>query len=293
MGIAFACFSSTAQANDGWTTVTVGFEQYAEQIGTNSGWGGWVDGTLRDIPDTIPQTPTPTAHPWGYPGTQYTVDGVTFSHYGGSEYSFWAGSGLSTVTDNTEMWFTNDMASITGSGNNGSLTYGVIFGEMERFLSYDDPALPVIAFMPGVELVSMAITNTAYTWGSITYGDWLAEPGGLMDLLIYGVNDTGLVGTLTQTLAGYDDLGQYFVLSDWATVDLSSLTGSTELRFAFASDIAQHATWLDYPVYFAFDDITYRYWDETTSSAVPEPATLAVFSLGLIGLGIARSRQRK
>jgi len=102
----------------------------------------------------------------------------------------------------------------------------------------------------------MAVTNTAYAWGSMAFGDWIAAPSGYMDLIIYGVGADGqLVGEVVQNLGGPAN----GILDDWVSVDLSSLTGATELRFAFASDTRIYGWWLDYPVYFAFDDVVYRY----------------------------------
>jgi hypothetical protein len=291
LGLVIGGFYSTASAE--MVTVTVGFEQFADQIGPNSAWGGRTgDWNIAEFPKNF-RTPTGNEHPWGYPEYQYKVDGVTFFHYGGTEYSYWTGTGISTRIDPSEMWFTNEMAAMPGSGNNGSSVYGVIYGESTVGMGWDHPMLPVMMFTPGVELVSMAITNTGYTWGSISNGDWIAEQGGVFNLLIYGVDVNGLyVGTVTQGLSGYDDDGKYFVLSDWLTVDLSSLVGATELRFEFETEGVDltYGTWHDYPVYFAFDDIVYRYDDGTSST--PEPATLAVLGLGLAGLVVAVRRRK-
>ena len=296
IGIAVACFSSVANAQGDWVYVTVDFEQFADDIGENSAWGGRVNDIdyIHPFDSSCPgfddyQDLGWVAGPYGtyMPSCLYTVDGVTFTHAGIGDtgfdgMGFWWGTGLSTATEgyNTSYyqdggWFTNEMAALTGSGNDGSQVYGVVYGESSVGLPYNDDMLPYITFEPDVELVSMAMSITSYTWFSITYGDWLATSGGEMYVVIHGIDaDGGYVGTVRQTLAGFDDDGNYFVLSDWTTVDLSSLVGATELRFAFESDVAVYGSWLDYPVYFAFDDITYRYWDE---NAIPvTPATLDI-----------------
>ena len=295
LGIAAACFSSAVYADT--VTVTVGFEHLFADIGENSAWGGRVNGIdyIKPFPDS-PEFEKVGDAPGPYgtvlSGTRYTVNGVTFSHAGSSDagggMGFWFGTGLSTQTNTEDRWFTNEMASANGSGNKGSSVYGVVYGDSTVGLPYNDPMLPVMMFMPGVELVSIALSSTAYATDSMTYGDQFAQAGGWMNLLIYGIDANGeLVGTVTQS---YDEM-----LHDWITVDLSGLIGAESLSFAWESDdvldMGPGMTWLNYPVYFAFDDIVYRYDDG--NSSVPEPATLAILGLGLTGLALVRKRRNK
>ena len=288
LGLAMVCFSSNVHAQQ-WVTVTVGFEQFADPIGPDWAWGGrpgfdylvpfengpwfedfktigWVDG------------------PYGtyMPAIQYIVDGVTFTYAGvddtGYSMGFWQGTALSTRTtvDDGYNEFTNEMVSASGSGNNGSSVYGVVYGDSTVWLNYDDPMLPSIKFPSDVELVSIAITNTAYTWSSMTYGDQFADPNGWLDLIIFGVDaDGNYVGEIVVEL-GSPENG---VLIDWTTVDLTPLKGATELRFTWDSnDILDMGwgpeyIWYNYPVYFAYDDVTYRYQIDEPPT---EPATLDI-----------------
>lgn len=286
-------FSNPVQAE--MVTVTVGFESLYDEIGRNTAWVS--AGAGRDT-QAYPEgfgSQKLTTDAYGSPilQTVFDVDGVSFHNNVNQSWGSWMGTGLSTKTDTVYNSYFNEMASMTGSGNNGSNVYGVIYGESMDGLPYDSPFLPSIWFEPGVELVSMAITNTvytAYTLGNIDPNGF-ATPGGYLDLYIYGLDENGdFKGKVTQNLGS-----NYDILTDWVTVDLSSLTGSTELRFAFASDdILNHGgnSWLNYPVYFAFDDITYRY-DDGTTAATPEPGSLLIFGMGLAGLGIARRRSRR
>ena len=309
--MAVACFAGTAYAQ---RDVVVDFRQFADpssdypQIGEDNAWGGRSGQfNINPFPSDFGQS-----HPSGQPGIQYTVDGVTFSYYG--EGGTWAGVGLSSREDMGKMdskedmntGFFHEMASVTGNASSGSV-YGIIYGSSEILLnndkeaplSWDNPKLPVIMFGSGVELVSMDITNTAYTVGIWKHGDlYGTNPGRALDLIIYGVNAGGLVDSLTVGLTWEDGY-----LDDWKEVDLRPLTGSTELRFAWVGSEWDDLTWmlafldlypeweewagihLSYPTYVAFDNIVYR-------TAIPEPGTLAILGLGLAGLGLARRRRK-
>ena len=283
LGIAVLCFSGTLHAE----TYTIDFEDYLVHLGgTGNSWS-------VNFPGDVGEKSGATG-PYGDPEvrTAFTVRHLTLYNYAGSSWGmdYWRGMGLSTMTNTSNTTYLNDMTSVTGTANSGSV-YGIICGDGTRNLAYNDSLLPVIMFQPGVEIVSMAISTTVYSDFVMRYGDGFAEPGGWMNLLIYGINAEGqLVDTFTQPLAWYEG-NTYRTLNHWETISFEGYFADVvELRFAFDSN--EYSSWgLNYPAYFAFDDIVYRYNDGT--SAVPEPATLAVFGLGLFGLGFARSRRRK
>lgn len=273
-------------------TVTIDFEEFADLIGPNSAWCSGEAGrpNSKDFPTDFGTSTTVTG-PYGTPvrQTSFVSQGVTFFMNRDMSYGSWTGTGLSTYNS-----YLNEMASMTGSGNGGSSVYGVIYGDSADGLPYDSALLPRIILPDGGDIVSMAITNTvytAYTMGNIDPNGF-AKPGGYMDLYIYGVDPLGeLVGKVVQSLGS-----DYDILTDWTTVDLSGLAGASELRFAFASDdILNHSgySWLNYPVYFAFDDIVYQYDDGIDETVTPEPASLAIILAGIGGLWPSYRRFRR
>jgi hypothetical protein len=269
--------------------ITVGFEEFATDIGTNWSWNN-TNGRLHS--GYFPNNPNDPASPiypgnfvWTlnvptYYGTQtevfFTSQDVEFTNYSGASQgmNFWNGTGLSTVTDTNYASFSNEMASVTGKGNDNTDTYAVVYGDSLIDLPYTDSLLPRIVLPDGATIQSIAITNTVYAYDSMKYGDQFATPledfpDGYFDLIIYGVNSNGLVGSVTVTLGENTGVGTADILDYWKTVDLSSLAGAKELRFAFDGNDIGYGQWLNLPVYFAFDDLTYTI--ETEIEAEPEP----------------------
>ena len=292
LGMAVVCFSSTAYAQ-GWVYKTVDFEEFAEDIGKNSAWGGRTGDHLvtNDFPDNPPQFIQGNGPIlWGFMSTmqtQYTSQGATFNHYagydGGYGMGFWGGMGLSTRdgSSNAGTSYTNEMESITGSGYGGSQTYGVAFMGLAFSSGFDinDPfQTPIVSFDQNVWLQSIAITMTTYTQDHIQNGTGFGPAGDTLDLLIRGYDaDWNIIGTVSQKM---DDL------TDWAEVNLMGLTNVAYLAFAFDGRVSST------PYYFAFDNLVYAYWDPNAIPVVPEPATLAVLGLGLAGLAVARRRRK-
>ena len=287
LGIAVLCFSSPAHAE--WVYVLVDFEEYAGAIGGNSAWGGRPGyDSVVPFPDSPGFVKTDGPDLWGFfptTQTQYTSNGATFNHFNGSDdmfgMNFWSGVGLSSRTDYwSDTTFTNEMASLTGSGYNGSSVYAVAYAGLAFDFTMDinDPLqTTIISFDTAVDLLSIAVTLTAYTQDHILNGSGFGPTGDTLGLNIYGFG-----ADWTQRDKVFLDLT---LLTDWTLVDLTSLFDVQYLAFEYVGNAGA------VPAYFAFDNIYYRYDDGT--AAVPEPATLAVFGLGLIGLGIARPRRRK
>ena len=310
LGMAIACFSSTAYAQGDWVKVVVDFEEYADALnadavknGSTSGWA-WNGTTDRFYSGLFPSgmlTETgkdmylPTY--WlTLPENTFESKGLTFNYGGwdGQAMNFWCGTGLSTVTDTVFYGYMNEMTTVAGSGNNGSQTYAVSYGDCGNDLYGDlyGYAIPWISLPTGAILDSIAITNTTYTAEGLGVGldgsggyslpsPPVSGPGEAFGINIYGVANGNVIGMVRVELAGWRD-DEAFVLMDWATFDLSSLTGSEELWISFYSTIeGDNSPWgLWNPVYFAYDDLTYSYWDP--NATVPDSATLDLDGDGVV-----------
>jgi hypothetical protein len=111
----------------------------------------------------------------------------------------------------------------------------------------------------GALIDSMMVTNTVYTYGSMTIGDTFTEgplgEGKFQTLVVVGLDADG---KLMDELDPVEfDMGRgSIIVSDWQKLDLSSLAGASQLQFSFVSN-ATNDFGLLFPTYFAFDDIVY------------------------------------
>lgn len=187
------------------------------------------------------------------------------------------------------------MASVSGSGADGSLTYAVAMVGNSMF---DEIPLPSITVSDATGFISVMIANTVYAATSMSLGDSFAAA--------IGYTDDGIWRYMELTITGYDaygenvgavsqDLGRnskeygVVVLEDWVEVDLSELVGATTLVFSLDSNEAGDFG-PNYPFYFALDNLVYTTNDPVTT---PEPATMAIFGLGILGVTAFRRRSRK
>ena len=185
---------------------------------------------------------------------------VHLSNSFNSTFGSWSGWAASNITDNTTPGFGNQYAAITGIGASDSETY---------FVGNAFPG----GFVPTVRrdtatttaFTSIDITNTAYAALSIRDGDLFAKQFGGDDgtdpdfftLTIEGVDSSDQsVGTIDVSLADFrfaDDADD-FILTQWQSVDLTSIADAIELRFSLASsDVGEFG--INTPAYFAADNI--------------------------------------
>jgi hypothetical protein len=196
----------------------------------------------------------------------------------GQPMNFWCGTGLSTVTDMTYNGFLNEMASITGSGNNESQTYAVAYGDCWNDLPYDNSDAIRISLPSGATVKSIAVTNTVYTAASLEEGlddtdvsvpaPPITKEGEEFGINIYGIDANGnSTGSLRVPLGEWCNNATK-ILKHWKTVDLSPLTcepeSPTELQFSFYTTIEDDDSPYGFctPAYFAFDDLVYEIEEE-------------------------------
>ncbi|TWT75416.1 DUF4465 domain-containing protein [Allorhodopirellula solitaria] len=182
-------------------------------------------------------------------------------------FGSWSGWSASNVTDVATAGFGNQFSAfagigdeVPGGGANESATYAVAGGYGSSPLTI---ALP--DGFEGASFGSIDITNTTYTALSMLQGDAFAkqfggESGDDPDyflLTIDGVNDVGeTVDSIDFYLADYrfDDNSLDYVVADWTTVDLTSLTGATSLQFSMSSsDVGDFG--MNTPAFFAIDEL--------------------------------------
>lgn len=178
-------------------------------------------------------------------------------------FGSWSGWAASNVTDTTTAGFGNQFAAFAGSGADESDTFAVAGG-----FGASPPTIAVPASLDNASFDSISITNTTYAALSMLQGDRFAKQFGgetgddpdFFLLTIEGFSDEGdSVGTTEFYLADYrfEDNTQDYVIDEWTTVDLTSLSDAGRLEFRLSSsDVGDFG--MNTPAYFAIDQLQFN-----------------------------------
>lgn len=201
----------------------------------------------------------------------FTSGSLSFSTAYETTFGSWSGWAVSNMTDVTTPGFTNQFS--VYATDTSAATFAVAGG-----YGATPPTITMPDSLAGGSFESIAITNTTYAALSMLQGDSFAKQFGgetgddpdFFLLQIEGVDDAGgSVGVVDFYLADYrfDDNSLDYVVDDWTTVDLTSLTGATSLRFGLSSsDVGNFG--MNTPAYLAIDDV------QISRSSAPEPTLL-------------------
>jgi hypothetical protein len=159
--------------------------------------------------------------------------------------------------------------SAAGAGALGSATFGVCFVS-------GTPAIRLRGFAPGHAAEGMFVTNSAYDYLSMTYGDAFAKKfGGVtgMDsdwfrLTITGwYNGAPIADSVNFYLADFrsPNVADHYILHTWQFVNLISLGNVDSLTFILNSSDTTSGLGMNTPAYFDLDNFT------TTDGAVYTP----------------------
>ncbi|WP_169972747.1 DUF4465 domain-containing protein [Tautonia rosea] len=218
----------------------------------------------------------------------FTSNGVFFRNSYNPTWGSWSGWSYSNRTDNTTAGFGNQFSSFAGGDASGDGIYALAFGQTPSTVRFD---LPDSDPMRTPVSMSASFTNTTYAALSMQNGDAFSKKFGgatgndpdFFLLTIVGFSGLGASGTILGEVDFYladfrfDDNSLDYILQDWTTVDLSSLIGARSIGFRLtSSDVGTFG--MNTPAYFAMDDFSIRF------SVIPEPSSLAMVGVGLMGV---------
>lgn len=217
-------------------------------------------------------------------------------HFGNdfdSTFGSWNGFAYSNVNDPSTPGFSNQYAAVTGTGVGGSGIYALAYNGFDGDQSFFN--LPT-----GFLISSVQVTNTAYAYFSMLNGDSFAKKfGGVTgnDADFFRLKFTGydqLNGTGATTGAVQFSLADYtsannsldYIINSWTKVDLTALGQAKSVRLSFDSS--------DKSVFFGTEYIntpTYAAFDNFVITAVPEPSSLMLVFVSMLGFGWRRRKE--
>lgn len=220
----------------------------------------------------------------------FTSGGAFFNNNYNSTFDFWLGWSYSNVKDVTTPGFTNQYAAyhLPSGGGDASSNFGVAFNF--------DVGDARVTLPSGTNPLSMRLTNVTYTALSMRDGDAFAKKfggatGNDPDFFLLNIQGRDASNAITGTVPFYladfrfNNNALDYIISNWTTVDLSSLpANTTALTFELTSS-DNGAFGMNTPAYFAMD---------TLILAVPEPGSFALISLmGTSTVGIVWGCRRR
>ena len=169
-----------------------------------------------------------------------------------SDYDYWYWFGYANETDNTYTKLSDQWKNVVGGGYNGSKNYGVAYAAAFNGPCYVTLLSDEAAVVPG-----FYITNSAYTYSSLTQGDGYAKKFELGDWYLLTVTgydaDDNVTGTKDYYLADLREAASAYIIDDWRYVDLSTLGEVKRLKFELSSSDGEGFN-INTPTYFCFDD---------------------------------------
>lgn len=257
-----------------------------EDVGATLGPGGFYSGGN-----------VPNSDGWDSGGVHFNN---TVTDFGGG-FTGWQGWAYSNVQDLLTDGFGNQYAAYSeggtpsGFGSGNSATYAMAFTG-----SAVGGNGSVLTFAGTSRVQSVDVANATYAVRAFRdgldggFGGAQAfQDGDFFRLQVTGfdgVNGMGSqTGTLEVDLANFGGAGPAddFYLQDWASLDLTSLGDVRSLQFSLNSNVIDSFGMFDFlntPAYVAVDNLTF--------SAVPEPTSLLLVSLGALGT-FRRGRRRR
>ncbi len=218
------------------------------------------DGALNvDFEDVGRRIPAESFYNGSDEAGGFVSGGLAFSNEFNPQFGSWSGWSYSNSTDKTTPGFLNQYSASVGAGSLSSDTYAVA----STF------SAPRVRRDPTVHggFRTVDIVNTTYAKLSMEQGDSFAKKFGgstgddpdFFLLTIEGIDAAGAsVGTVDFYLADYRfaDNREDYIVDQWTTVDVSTLSSAIELVFSLSSsDVGAYG--MNTPAYFAADRFTF------------------------------------
>lgn len=198
----------------------------------------------------------------------FTIDNVFFPNHYNPQWKSWTGWAITSVVDTTTRGFTNQYASIPGSGALKSKNYAISFISGETKLRLNNKQS---------NIKGLYVTNATYTYFSMKEGDAFAKKfGGVTgkdpDFLKLNIGkwQNGQKSPILKEVYLADfrspNDSEDFILKDWLFTDLSNIGQADSLYFTMqSSDVG--AFGINTPTYFCIDELSF---DAITATTISE-----------------------